>query len=116
MKSFAVTMHIVLTEMLDDVRKGVWSELSTSSAIDIYRRNLQRSYLNHVASLMESNSSSVHGSDIKALLQGRASHTENGSGSCCKQNGRPKNGTSPAGCAKPNRGHSGCLIRVGNHF
>ncbi len=58
-----------IDEMLDDVRKGVWSELATSSAIDVYRRNLQRSYLNHVASLMESNSSSVHGSDIKALLR-----------------------------------------------
>jgi hypothetical protein len=58
-----------ITEMLGDVRSGVWSELSNSSAIDVYRRNLQRTYLSHIQSLMESDNSSVHGSDIKALLR-----------------------------------------------
>ena len=38
--------------MLDDVREGVWSELSSGASIDIYRRNLQRSYLNRMHYLM----------------------------------------------------------------
>jgi len=58
-----------VTEMLEDVRNGVWSELSRGSEIDVYRRSLQRSYLTHVHGLMESDNSSVHGSDIKALLR-----------------------------------------------
>ncbi len=58
-----------ITEMLEDVRQGVWSELSDNSAIDVYRRNLQRAYISHVHSLMENQSDSVHGSDIKALLR-----------------------------------------------
>jgi len=58
-----------ITEMLEDVRSGVWSELSNSSAIGVYRRNLQRTYLSHIQSLMESENNSVHGSDIKALLR-----------------------------------------------
>jgi hypothetical protein len=33
-----------IDEMMDDVRKGVWSELSTKKAIDPYRRNLQKAY------------------------------------------------------------------------
>src|SRR5690606_618430 len=34
------------SEMLNDVRNGVWSELNGSSVVvDAYRRNLQRSYL-----------------------------------------------------------------------
>ncbi|TVR27550.1 MAG: DUF5117 domain-containing protein [Balneolaceae bacterium] len=58
-----------ITEMLEDVRSGVWGELSNSSAIDVYRRNLQRTYLSHIQNLMESENNSVHGSDIKALLR-----------------------------------------------
>ncbi len=58
-----------IVEMLEDVRNGVWSELPSNSAIDVYRRNLQRSYLSSVQSLMENENSSVHGSDIKALLR-----------------------------------------------
>jgi hypothetical protein len=34
-----------LPEMLDDVRKGVWSELATGARIDPYRRALQNNYL-----------------------------------------------------------------------
>jgi hypothetical protein len=33
-----------LEEMMDDVKKGVWSELATKKAIDPYRRNLQKAY------------------------------------------------------------------------
>jgi hypothetical protein len=34
-----------VTEMLDDVRKGVWSELASGAKIDPYRRMLQMNYI-----------------------------------------------------------------------
>lgn len=39
-------------EMMEDVRKAVWSELDDNSEISIYRRNLQRAYLNNLESMM----------------------------------------------------------------
>lgn len=33
------------TEMLNDMKKGVWSELSSHKSIDIFRRNLQTNYV-----------------------------------------------------------------------
>lgn len=40
-------------EMLDDLREGVWSEIYNGKAIDTYRRNLQRGYLERMAELMK---------------------------------------------------------------
>jgi hypothetical protein len=41
-------------ELLADVRGSVWTELGRGAEIDIYRRNLQRSYLAQMESLIES--------------------------------------------------------------
>jgi hypothetical protein len=41
-----------LPEMLTDLRRGVWSELASRSAIDPYRRNLQRGYIERMNFLM----------------------------------------------------------------
>jgi hypothetical protein len=42
------------TDLLSDLRRGIWTELSASRpAIDVYRRNLQRSYLEIAAQLIE---------------------------------------------------------------
>ncbi|WBL21932.1 zinc-dependent metalloprotease [Zunongwangia sp. HRR-M8] len=41
-----------LLEMMDDLRKGIWSELNTGQKIDRYRRNLQRAYIDRMAYLM----------------------------------------------------------------
>ncbi|MFB6230049.1 MAG: zinc-dependent metalloprotease [Salinibacter sp.] len=38
--------------MLADLREGVWTELETGAAIDTYRRNLQRGYLERMDHLM----------------------------------------------------------------
>ena len=66
-----------LLEFLGDVRGHVWQELRTASAVDVYRRNLQRGYLNRLAWLMgedsEDNSKetvSVTQSDIRPLVRG----------------------------------------------
>ncbi len=39
-------------EMLSDTRKGIWSETSRGTSVDVYRRNLQRSYLKRMEYLM----------------------------------------------------------------
>ncbi len=39
-------------DMLGDTRKGIWSEMSRGTSVDLYRRNLQRSYLDRMEYLM----------------------------------------------------------------
>ena len=34
-----------LNEMMNDLKRGIWSELKGAKTIDVYRRNLQRSYI-----------------------------------------------------------------------
>ena len=41
-----------LGEMMGDLRGGVWTELQTGGAINVYRRNLQRGYLERIEWLM----------------------------------------------------------------
>lgn len=41
-----------LTEMMRDLRNGIWSELNTGKNIDTYRRNLQRAYIDRLEYLM----------------------------------------------------------------
>jgi hypothetical protein len=41
-----------LTDMLGDLRKGIWSELPGRKPIDIYRRNLQKAYVNMLANIV----------------------------------------------------------------
>ena len=41
-----------LGEMLDDLRAGVWTEVTSGAATDAYRRNLQRAYLDRMKTLM----------------------------------------------------------------
>jgi hypothetical protein len=41
-----------MVEMMNDLRKGVWSELSNRRSIDTYRRNLQRAYIARMHHLM----------------------------------------------------------------
>jgi len=41
-----------LDEVMNDVRKGIWSELTSHKAIDGYRRNLQKAYVDNLINLM----------------------------------------------------------------
>jgi len=34
-----------MTDLFDDLKGGIWSELKTGKSIDVYRRNLQKSYI-----------------------------------------------------------------------
>ncbi len=62
-------------EMMDDLRKMVWSEVYSGKAIDTYRRNLQRAYLEGIEGLMTEEPSysstpvDVSQSDIRALAR-----------------------------------------------
>jgi hypothetical protein len=55
-------------EMLSDVRKGIWSELDKQPIkVDLYRRNLQRAYVEHLAAFVANPAPS---SDLPALARG----------------------------------------------
>ena len=43
----------LVSELLSDLRKGIWSELATKAPIDIYRRNLQKMYVERLATLVQ---------------------------------------------------------------
>jgi hypothetical protein len=47
----------LITELLSDLKKGIWSELAARKPIDIYRRQLQKSYVNTLISLVNPPSS-----------------------------------------------------------
>ena len=65
-------------EMLQDMRKGIWSEASATTNTTVYRRNLQRAYIERMAYLMTEEITSqrssqffdVSQSDIRALVRG----------------------------------------------
>ncbi len=41
-----------ITDLFSDLKKGIWTELSTKKPIDVYRRNLQKSYVNILSNLV----------------------------------------------------------------
>ena len=41
-----------ITDLIGDVKRGIWSELSTKKPIDVYRRNLQKSYISVLNNLL----------------------------------------------------------------
>ncbi|NAS30592.1 DUF5117 domain-containing protein [Flavobacteriaceae bacterium R38] len=71
-------------EMFRDLRNGIWSELRTNTKVDIYRRDLQRAYIERMGFLMEAEqqrvfnrpgldsplSYNVNQSDVDALVRG----------------------------------------------
>jgi len=72
------------TEMLNDLKRGIWNEISARKPIDIYRRNLQKSYVNILLNIIKpstpatstvgtftvSTNSSTDKSDIKSIIIG----------------------------------------------
>ncbi|MEI9908937.1 MAG: zinc-dependent metalloprotease [Bacteroidota bacterium] len=41
-----------VTELLSDLKKGIWTELAGKKPIDIYRRNLQKAYVNMLGNIL----------------------------------------------------------------
>ena len=48
-----------LLNMMTDLRTGIWSELNRGNSIDLYRRNLQRAYLQRMEYLMTEEQSAI---------------------------------------------------------
>jgi hypothetical protein len=65
-------------QLLSDVRSGLWKEITNKTSVNLYRRNLQRAYLERMEYLMtqeikNTNSSdyyNVSQSDVRALVRG----------------------------------------------
>jgi hypothetical protein len=61
------------TQFLADVRQGIWAELGTSgqgvSAINVYRRNVQRVYLDTIDNRLNGGATEP-GGEVRALLRG----------------------------------------------
>lgn len=55
-----------LQELFSDLKKGIWGELATHKPIDVYRRNLQKSYVNNLLFLLRSSGDK---SDIKSAVR-----------------------------------------------
>ena len=66
-------------DLLQDMRKGIWKEASTASNVTIYRRNLQRAYIERMAFLMNDELKvgatrdyyNVSQSDVRGLVRGQ---------------------------------------------
>lgn len=52
-----------------DLRRGIWSELRTGRTIDTYRRNLQKSHIDRMADLLDSESDQFANSDIPSIAR-----------------------------------------------
>jgi hypothetical protein len=50
-----------ITELFSDLKKGIWTELAARKPIDMYRRNLQKSYVNILDNLLNPPSASGGG-------------------------------------------------------
>jgi hypothetical protein len=78
------TNAYALISMMSDVRNGVWSEIYSGSAIDTYRRNLQRAHLDRLNYLLNEakdqrgtnrgyrkrSGVNINQSDIKSVVRG----------------------------------------------
>ena len=61
-----------ITELFADLKKGIWSELPSRSKIDVYRRNLQKSYVSVLDGLLNPPKSGG-GSGIVIMVLGGSS-------------------------------------------
>lgn len=70
--------HYTALELLRDTRKGLWTEANRGAGVSIYRRNLQRGYIERMGFLMTGKLKPQRGrqffnvaqSDIRALVRG----------------------------------------------
>ena len=56
------------TEMMKDVRQGVFFEANSTKNVDVYRRNLQKSFIERMETLLKDNSSKT--SDVPSIVRG----------------------------------------------
>lgn len=65
-----------LSELFDDLRRGVWSELYNGRKIDTYRRNLQKEHINRLGELMNLEEEKYANSDIPTVAMASLTRLE----------------------------------------
>jgi hypothetical protein len=65
-----------ISDLFGDLKKGIWSELPGRAKIDVYRRNLQKSYVSQLASLLNPSSNNAGGAIILVFGGGNAANTD----------------------------------------
>jgi hypothetical protein len=65
-----------MKNLFDDTRRGVFAEAYAGAATDIYRRNLQRAYVDKLAELMSLSRSAYDQSDIQAMARATLNRLE----------------------------------------
>lgn len=74
-QGFEGNQTYTVLEMMQDLRKGIWSEMYKGQATDLTRRNLQRAYLEQMESLLTEDSDSprqrfdVSQSDVRPIVR-----------------------------------------------
>jgi Met-zincin/Domain of unknown function (DUF5117)/Domain of unknown function (DUF5118) len=58
-----------LSELLDDLTRGIFQEISAKRPVDLYRRNLQRVYIDQLNTLLNSTDKEMMASDVKSLTR-----------------------------------------------
>jgi len=59
----------LISDLLNDLEKGIYSELASGKKIDLYRRNLQKAYVAELIDLLEDEKSNYKNSDIPSLAR-----------------------------------------------
>ncbi|MBC7885587.1 MAG: zinc-dependent metalloprotease, partial [Saprospiraceae bacterium] len=58
-----------LSELMDDLTSEILSEIKSKKAVDIYRRNLQRTYLDILGNTLKQTDNAAKNSDITAIVR-----------------------------------------------
>jgi len=58
-------------EMMRDLRKGIFTEVNSAKNVTVYRRNLQKAFVNRVGSLLKNED--AQGSDVVSIARGELS-------------------------------------------
>lgn len=66
---YGATKAYTLMNLYNDTKNGVFNELKTGAAIDPYRRNLQRAYLDKMTEWMKNEDKQYAQTDIKAVTR-----------------------------------------------
>ena len=59
----------LISDLLNDLERGIFSELASGKKIDLYRRNLQKAYVAELINLLEDEKSMYMNSDIPSLAR-----------------------------------------------
>ena len=73
-----------LIEMLNDLQSGIWSELRTFSVITVYRRNLQKAYIERMDYLINKKQSEITGIEKYTLKRTKVNINQSDIISVCR--------------------------------